>query len=585
MEYRAYISDLISKHIDLDKEDIYGLIEIPPQSEMGDYSFPCFSLAKIMRKSPALIASELKEQISSEIDNEIIVKVDVIAAYLNFYLNKENFAQNILTDVIASNFDYAKYRQSEDKETVLIEYSSPNIAKPFHVGHGFSTVIGAALSRLYSFAGYDVVRMNHLGDYGTQFGKLIVAYEKFGNEEALQKSPIDELLRVYVLFHQECENNPELEKEARERFRKLEAGEEREKNLFEKFREISLQEFKRIYERIGVDFDNWNGESFYSDKIDEIVRLLKDKSLLELSDGAQIVRLDDLKLPPCLIKKSDGTTIYASRDLASALYRYRTYHFAKNIYVVGLPQSLHFKQVFAVLKKMGFDFADKCEYVGFGLVKFGEGNFSTRNGNVITLEDLLDETLSKTREIMINNAKARGDQFTETELDSISEKIAVAAVLYQYLKNGRERDIIFSWEEMLDFDGDTAPYLQYSGARAHSILRQANIDSDTSEHIANKFNDEEFKNSFGDAYSIDVIKAILTYKDSIKQAIKQNEPFIVARALNNLCRSFNRFYTNCRILNEHNQSVKEARLYLTKSFWKVLKEGLSLLGIEAVEKM
>ncbi len=585
MDYRKYLSDFLSDILEMDKENTYGLLEIPPRSEMGDYAFPCFSLAKVLRKSPNLIAEDLKVEMLKKVDSKVIDKIETAGAYLNFYLNKTSVAEDVLTSVMKSNFDYGKYRASEEDETVIIEYSSPNIAKPFHVGHGFSTVIGAALARIYGFAGYNVVRMNHLGDYGTQFGKLIVAYEKYGNEDELLKSPIDELLRVYVLFHQKLEEEPELETEARERFRKLEAGEKKERELFEKFRDISLAEFKRIYNRLGVDFDNWNGESFYSDKIDEIVDILNEKNLLEESEGALVVRLDELGLPPCLIKKSDGTTIYASRDLASALYRYRTYNFAKNIYVVGLPQSLHFKQVFAVLDKMGFDFAKNCEFVGFGLVKFGDGHFSTRNGNVITLEELLDETLAKTRDIMKKNAEARGSAFAEDELDEISEKIAVAAVLYQYIKNGRERDIMFSWEEMLDFDGDSAPYLQYSGARAHSILRQAGIDSDSSEDISSYFDNEDFVETVSSDFAIDLLKSIIAYKDSIKSALKQNEPFLLARALNNLCRAFNRFYTNCHILNESNVEVRKARLYLTKCFFKILKEGLALLGIEAVERM
>lgn len=587
MDYRKAISEYLATQVETDPAALRGLLELPPKPELGDYAFPCFSLAKVFRQAPPRIAAELKSKLETAGLPDFLRAIEVQGGYLNFFLRSEHFIRSLLGEVLASDGDFASYcdpRSREEDHTIVIDYSSPNIAKPFHVGHGFTTVIGAALARIYRKAGFEVVRVNHLGDYGTQFGKLIVAYERWGDPAALEKSAIDELLRIYVLFHQEAEKDPSLEEEARLRFRKLEEGAAREKELFEKFREISIREFNRTYRRIGVDFDSWNGESFYSDKIPEIIDLLRARHLLEESEGAQVVRLEEEGLPPCLILKSDGTTIYASRDLAAALFRYRNYHFAKNMYVVGLPQSLHFKQVFAVLKRMGYAFADRCEHVGFGTVKFGQEHFSTRNGNVVTLEDLLDETVSKTRAIMEKNARERGRALSEEKLSELSEKVGVAAVLYQYLKSGRERDILFSWEEMLDFEGDTAPYLQYTGARAHSVLRQAGKDAERSDAAEFAFLEGSAAEA-DDSWTLDLLKSFVAYRESLPQALKQNEPFLVARALNQMCRSYNRFYTNCKILTAEDPRQRELRLLLTKAFWKVLKEGLAVLGIEAVEQM
>ncbi|MDO5732153.1 MAG: arginine--tRNA ligase [Eubacteriales bacterium] len=590
MDYRQALAEYLSGIVSLDCETISGLLEIPPQETMGDFAFPCFALAKLLRKSPVQIASDLKSTIdASEAAPEFLARCEAVGAYLNFFIQANVYVLNTLATVLTQTGGYAAFDgrslldaafESDERKQVLIEYSSPNIAKPFHVGHAFSTILGAALARIYSLAGFEVVRMNHLGDYGTQFGKLIVAYENYGDSEALEADPISELLRVYVKFHQEVEVHPELEDEARERFRRLENHEANEEALFLKFRDISIQSFKRIYKRLGVDFDNWNGESFYSDKIPEVVELMRERGVLEASEGCQVVRFDDPNLPPCLVLKSDGTTTYASRDLASVLYRERNYHFVKNIYVVGLPQSLHFKQVFAALERMNFDFAKRCEFVGFGLVKFGEGNFSTRSGNVIELETLLNEAVKKTRAIMVENAEMRSETMDEEEIDRLAEKVGVAAVIYQFVKNGRERDILFSWEDMLDFDGDTAPYLLYTGARAHSILRRSGLLDELAGLDA-----MDFQALAGDEEALRLTKTMEAYRVSVQQAFKQSEPFLIARALNALCRQFNRFYTRCGILKTEDLELRKFRLLLCLAFWTCLKEGLAILGIEAVERM
>ncbi len=574
MDYKKQIAELLTEPTGLETDKILGLIEIPPQLDMGDFAFPCFVLAKTLRKAPPMIAADIAGTLN--LDGTVFTAKNV-GPYVNFFIDRSSFAQSVVGEVLSLGEGYGASTVGEGKN-VIVEYSSPNIAKPFHVGHAFTTILGNSLSRIYKKLGYNVIRMNHLGDYGTQFGKLITAYRLWGDEDALNEDPIKELLRIYVKFHQEEKEDPSLTTTARENFRKLEEGCSEEVELWQKFRDMSLVVFKKLYDRIGVDFDNYNGESFYSDKIPEIVDILNSKGLLVESEGAKVVMLEDEGLPPCIILKSDNTTIYASRDLASALYRYRTYHFDKNIYVVGNTQALHFRQVFSVLKKAGFEFADNCVHVPFGLVKFKDMIFSTREGNIVLLEDLLNESVAKTREIIAENAKTRGQDMSEEEIDNIAETLGVGAVIYTFVKSGRERDIIFSWDEMLDFEGDTAPYLIYTYARTRSILRKG-ADKGVIPSAGKSLNlltgDDEYA----------VIRALSDFNDAIVKAANSNEPFMLARQVAQIARAHNRFYNNVSILGCEDPELMRARLALCEAVCTAIKEGLELLGIGCVERM
>lgn len=577
MDYKSSIATKISEITGLDYEQIFKLIEIPPQENMGDFAFPCFILAKTLRKAPPMIAADIAAD--ARLSEDKVLTAKNVGPYVNFFIDRSYYAQDVVSKINTMGSEYGKDNDGEGK-TVIVEYSSPNIAKPFHVGHAFTTIIGNSLSEIYTKLGYKVVRMNHLGDYGTQFGKLITAYRLWGDEEALNNDPITELLRIYVKFHEEEKNDPSLTTTARENFKKLEDGSEEEVALWQKFRDMSLVVFEKLYKRMGVTFDNYNGESFYSDKIPAVVDMLREKNLLVESEGAQVVDLEDQGLPPCIILKSDGTTIYASRDIAAVLYRHDTYNFDKNIYVVGTPQALHFKQVFSVIKKAGYDFADDCVHVGFGLVKFGGGmKFSTRDGNIVLLEDLLNEAVAKTREIIVKNAETRGQTMSDEEIDEIAERVGIGAVIYTYVKSGRERDIVFSWDEILDFEGDTAPYLMYTYARTKSIIRKA-LDqgfkpSSDPEVIKTLTDDEEYS----------VIRSLADYEDAVKKAAASNEPFMISRQIGVIARSFNRFYNNSSILGADTDERKEARLALCEAVCNTIKSGLNLLGIKEVERM
>lgn len=577
MDFKKAVAEKVSGIAGLDLETVNRLIEIPPQEDMGDFAFPCFALAKTMHKAPNMIASELSA--SEELKADWLSRVEAKGPYLNFFVDRGAFAKEVISQVLKEGLDFGKTDEGTGK-TVVVEFSSPNIAKPFHVGHAFTTILGHSLSRIYEKLGYKVVRMNHLGDYGTQFGKLITAFRLWGDEEALEKAPITELLRIYVKFHEEEKNDPELTTSARENFKKLEDGCEEEVALWKRFRDLSLKEFNVLYERMGVTFDNYNGESYYSSLIPGIVDMLRDKGLLEESEGAQVVKLDDKKLPPCIILKSDGTTIYASRDLAAAKYRYDNYHFDKNIYVVGMPQALHFQQVFAVLEKAGMPFAKDCVHVGFGLVKFQNMKFSTREGNIVTLEDLLNESVAKTYEIIKANAETRNSDMSDEQLHDIAEKVGLGAVIYTYVKAGRERDIIFSWDTMLDFEGDTAPYLIYTYARTKSILRKAAeqgfVPAEADSALLNKLSgDEEFA----------CVKTIADLPDAIRKAAASNEPFMLARQVSQIARAYNRFYNNCSILSGEDEEQKRARLALCQSVCDSIELGTYLLGISVVDQM
>ena len=463
MDYKNKVAELIKAHVDLDIETIEKLIEIPPKSEMGDYAFPCFQLSKVMRKAPNMIAEELKNSMCTD----GFEKIENLGPYVNFFVDKGVFAENTIKKILEDGDNYGASNIGEGK-TVCVEYSSPNIAKPFHVGHLFTTAIGNALYKMFKKEGYNTVGLNHLGDWGTQFGKLISAYNRWVDEEALEKAPIDELLRIYVKFHEEAEKDPSLEDEARANFKALENGDEKATALWNRFRDLSLKEFERVYNILGVKFDSLAGEAFYNDKMDVVVNELKEKKLLVESNGAQVVMLEDYNMPPCIVLKGDGASIYATRDLAAAMYRKKTYDFYKSIYVVGSPQALHFKQVFKVLELAGHEWSKDCVHVGFGLVKFADRKLSTRNGAIVLLDDLLREAVEKTIEV-INEKNPELENKEE-----VAKKIGVGAVIFTYLKNSREKDIVFDWKEILSFEGETGPYVQYSYARAKSILNKGN---------------------------------------------------------------------------------------------------------------
>ncbi len=565
MNFREYTIDKIAEISGLDRDTISGAVEIPPEQKLGDLAFPCFVLAKTLRKAPPVIAKELAEKFS---EDEHIEKAEAVGGYLNFFYNRAAFTKKVIDEVLKKGEDFGKLDIGKGK-TVLVEYSSPNIAKPFHIGHLFSTAVGNSLERIYKQLGYDTVKLNHLGDWGTQFGKLICAYKMWGDDAVIEKDPINELLKIYVKFHEEAEKNPLLEEEAREYFKRLEEGDSEATSLWQHFRDLSLVEFKRVYDMLGVSFDSYAGESFYSDKMPEVVEILKEKNLLEESNGAQVVDLSELNVPPCIILKSDGATIYATRDIAAALYRHRTYDFYKNIYVVGTPQALHFKQIFAVMKKAGWDWADDCVHVGFGLVKFPDKKLSTRHGDVVFLEDVLNESVQKTLDIITANSPEMEDK------ETVAKKIGIGAILYAFLKNSREKDIVFSWDSMLDFEGESAPYVQYSYARGKSILRRSGAtDSDVDFSLVTS--DEEYA----------LVSQINAFSDACQDAAEKNEPFYVNRYVTNLARQFNKFYNSCPILKDDIEpEVRKARLALVSASCEVIKSALWLLGIETVESM
>lgn len=577
MDYKDLIAKYFIDHLDLDAEYIKENLEVPPKEEMGEYALPCFRLAKVLKKSPQQIAQELVEKLEDASDTpDFIDRVEALGPYLNVYLARASYITNIVDELMEQGSEFASLTIGNDK-TVCIDFSSPNIAKPFHVGHAFSTFLGDALARMYAHQGYEVERINHLGDYGTQFGKLIVAYEKWGEDKALEENAIQELLRIYAKFHQEAKTDPSLEEEARRRFKALEDKSPRELELWEKFRALSIEEFNRIYEQLDVKFDSYRGESFYSDYIPSLVQELEDKGLLVDSEGAKVVMLDEENLPPCLVLKSDGSSIYATRDLATAKFRYDTYAFDQNIYVVGLPQNLHFQQVFAVLKQAGYDWADDCVHVGFGLVKFpGSVLMSTRSGDVVYLEDLIQESVKKTREIILENNVTREEKMDEAEVSETATAIGLGAIRYTFLRSSREKDIIFRWEDILDFDGDSAPYMQYAYARAKSILRKSGYSEEAITTFSTK--------SLGSESEFQLARLIEGLKDALVLATKNYEPSIFARQIMSMCRAFSRFYNQMPILQAPDEE-KQARLKLCLAFQSALKTSLNLLGIQTVERM
>jgi arginyl-tRNA synthetase len=563
MDYKKEIAKVIGENIDVDVDKIEKLIEIPPKPEMGDYAFPCFSLAKELRKAPNKIA----EEIAANINKDGFERVENLGPYLNFYVDKAVFSKNTLEKIFDEKDGYGSSKVGEGKN-ITIDFSSPNIAKPFHVGHLFSTAIGNSLYKILSFEGYNCIGINHLGDWGTQFGKLISAYKRWCDKDALEKEPIKELLRIYVKFHDEADKDPSLEDEGRMYFKKLEDGEKEEVELWKTFRELSLKEFENVYKLLNVKFDSYAGESFYNDKMDEVVEEIDKKGLLVDSNGAKVVMLEEYNMPPCIIKKSDGATIYATRDLAAAEYRKKTYDFYKSIYVVGSDQKLHFRQLFKTLELMNHEWSKDCNHVSFGMVRFSDRKFSTRKGEVIFLEDLLKEAVDKTLEI-INEKNPELENKEE-----VSEKVGVGSVVFTFLKNSREKDIVFDWKEMLSFDGETGPYVQYTYARGKSILRK--LGNAEGEIDYSKLNTTE---------EFELIKLLAGFQGAIFNAIDKLEPSILTRYVIEIAKAFNKFYNLNKISTEEDILVKNARLRLTEATTEVIKNGLNLLGVGVVEKM
>ena len=562
MDNKQLIAGELAKVIDsLDQDAILNLLEQPKSSELGDIAFPAFSLAKTERKAPQIIAADIAEKI----DTAHFDKVVATGPYVNFFLSKAEISGQVIKEVIKDGADYGQQNEGNN-QNITIDLSSPNIAKPFSVGHLRSTVIGDALSNIFRKIGYNTIKINHLGDWGKQFGLLMVAYKKWGSQEAVEANPIDELLKLYVRINAEIENDPSLDEEGRRWFKKLEDGDPEATELWQWFRDESLTEFNRIYELLGVEFDSLNGEAFYNDKMDEGIQILEEKGLLQESKGASIVDLEDFNLPPAMIKKSDGATLYITRDIATAIYRARTYNFVKNVYVVGQEQANHFRQLKAVLKKMGFDWSDDMIHVDFGLVTKNRQKLSTRKGNIILLEPTLLEAISRAK----SQIEAKNPDLEDKE--AVARAVGVGAVKFYDLKTDRRNGYDFDLEAMVSFEGETGPYIQYAYARIQSILRKANFQPDA-----------EATYSLNDPESWEIIKLLQDFGRVVKRAADNYEPSLIAKYAISLAQAFNKYYAHTRILDESPE--RDSRLALSYSTAVVLKEALRLLGVEAPEKM
>jgi len=557
LDVASHMNEVIKGELNL--ETCLSLVEIPKNKEHGDLAFPCFTLAKLWKQSPQKIAVTLADQLKDERYED----VKAIGPYVNFFLDKKSISEKVMNTILADQHQYGSLSLGHG-ENIAIDMSSPNIAKPFSMGHLRSTVIGASIANIVKKCGYTPVKINHIGDWGTQFGKLIVAYKAWGNEEKVKKSPISELLKLYITFHEKAETEPELEQQGRDWFKKLEDGDEEATKLWEWFRDESLKEFEKIYELLGIQFDSFNGEAFYNDKMAEVIEIIENSGLLVEDQGAMVVKLEEEGLTPCLIKKSDGATLYVTRDLSAALYRHRTYDFAKAVYVVGNEQSLHFKQLKAVLKKLGFNWADDISHVPFGMIMKDGKKMSTRKGRVVLLEEVLAESIELARKNIENKNPDLNNK------DEVARQVGVGAVIFNDLKNDRMNNIEFSLEDILKFEGETGPYLQYTNARAHSILRKASTPTSASAGLS-------------DEYSFDIVKHLLAFPSVIERAFEKMEPSVIAKYLIDLAQSFNRYYGHIRILE--NDSELQNRLALIKSITIVLEEGMHLLGMEAPQEM
>ena len=567
-DFKKIIAEAIAKATSIEENEIYGYIEIPKDSTNGDYAFPCFKLAKVMKKSPMQIAEEIKERIS--IDEEKILKIDIAGGYLNFYINKNILVKDVLQR-IEDEEEYCKAPSKKNKN-IVIDYSSPNIAKPFHIGHLKTTVIGGALYNIYKYLGYNVTGVNHLGDYGTQFGKLIEGCKLWGDEYDLRENSIDKLAEIYKRINELCKEDESVLERCRENFKLLEQGDEYCVKLWQEFKDLSIKEFQKIYDLLGTKFDSWNGEAFYADKTDEVIEILKSTGKLQESEGAMIVDLSDVGIEtPCIVCKSNGSTIYATRDLAAILYRARTYDFDKCIYVTSYEQNLHFKQIFEVAKLLGLDekYTNGLEHVPYGFVRLSTGRMSTRLGNFVKVEDLLNDAISQAEKII----EEKNPNLENKE--EIAKKVGIGAVIFNDLATSRIKDEVFDIDSMLNFQGETGPYIQYTYVRTNSVLEKVGK--------VPSFNDINCE-LLQDEYSQNVIKLIYSFEDVLNQVIEKSEPSLLARYLIDLSKAYSNFYNENKIICDDN-NLQNARAFLTYAVGKTLKSGAKLIGMEMPEKM
>ncbi len=568
INFKKEIATKIAKVTNLNEEELEKYIEVPPNIDLGDYAFPCFKLAKDLKKSPSIIANEIKENI--EIDKNIIQRIDVIGGYLNIYINKEVLIKTVLEEVAKKNEKYG-YSNIGEGKTAVIEYSSPNIAKPFHIGHLRTTVIGGALYKIYNFLGYNTIGLNYLGDWGLQFGKVIAGISLWKEEYDFQNDEMGSILKIYIRFNKEEKENPELTEMAREYFKKLEKGEPEIVKQWEHIRKISIDNYQKTYKLLNSKFDSYDGEAYYNDKMDAIINELKNKGLLEESQGAKIVDLEEYDMPPCIVVTSAGTTIYATRDLAALKDRINRYNFDKLVYVAGSEQQLHFKQVFKVMELMGYEeYVSKCTHVPFGLIvdKTGE-KIGSRKGNSVFLEDILNESIDKVKNII----NEKNPEFEDK--DAIARKVGVGAIIFNDLSNSRIKDEIFDWDTLLNFQGETGPYIQYIYVRTKSLLNKAGYIPKIEAIDFNMLKEKE---------AIEILKIIYMFSETIQNAADKNEPSILARYLIDLSQSFSTFYNGYKIITE-DKTVQDARLFLTYVVGIVLKTGTELLGMEMPERM
>ena len=565
--FKQEIAKQIAKATQLESNTLEGYIEIPKDNKNGDYAFPCFRLAKELKKAPQIIANEIKEKIEIE---EPVEKIEIAGGYLNFYINKETITKQVLKQ-IEEQENYGKSTIGNGKN-IVIDYSAPNIAKPFHIGHLRSTVIGAALYNIYKQLGYNTIGINHLGDYGTQFGKLIEGYKMWGKEYDIEKDPINELTKIYIRINEACKNDENILKACRDNFKKLEDKDPYCMELWQKFRELSLKEFQKVYDLLGSKFDSWNGEAFYSDKMQEIIEILQNTGKLIESQGAKIIDLEEQGInTPCIIEKSNGSTTYATRDLAAILYRARNYDFDKALYVTSYEQILHFKQVFEVAKLLGMNekFTNGLKHVSFGMVLLPTGKMSTREGNIVKLEDLLNEAIQRAKQII----EEKNPDLENKE--EVAKKVGIGAIIFNDLANSRVKDEIFDWDTILNFQGETGPYIQYTYVRTKSVLEKAGYLPKLEEIDITKLMDE---------YSQNIVKLIYSFEDVLIQVTNKEEPSILSRYLIDLAKAYSVFYNQNKIIGE-DKKTQDARIYLTYSTGKVLKIGANLLGIEMPDKM
>ena len=544
--------------------DVTAMLETPPDKKLGDYALPCFRLSKTLRKAPQMIASALAEKMSGE----EIDRVEVVGGYMNIFVSRGSLAEGIVKAVLAHPGRWGSSEVGKGK-TVCLDYSSINIAKRFHIGHLSTTMIGHSLKRIYDFNGYTTVGINHLGDWGTQFGKMICAYKKWGNREEVEAGGVQAMVDLYVRFHAEAEKDPSLEDEGRAWFKKIEDGDPEAMEIFSWFKEVTLKDTQRVYDLLGVSFDSYNGEAFYNDKMGPVVDELKEKGLLVESQGAQVVQLDEYGMPPALVLRSDGATLYITRDLAAAFYRHNTYHFDKCLYVVAYQQNLHFRQLFKILELMGHDWYKGMEHVSFGMVSYEGRALSTREGYVVYLEDLLNKAIEKAREIIEEKSPNLPNK------DEVARQVGVGAVVYFDLHNERIKDIDFRWERALSFEGETGPYVQYTHARCCSVLRKAQAYADVEPDYSVLRDDE----------ALDVLMLISRFPEVVRKAMDQNEPSLITRHTTSLAQAYNKYYFEHRIMEENDPAGSAARVNLTDAVRDVIKTGLYLIGVEAPERM